>query len=416
MRGTPCVYSATRESRSGRKRFLSLVSKQKEQRNKGVKSQAPKPKSKPTRRKRVAPSGLESNTPIKEDNEDGNKAHQQTNESSGEPDESKVDDGSSDLLGTWNHSHMDPNFELPPSPDGLADISMSMDAEFHTTVFIDTGHINTPIPTDYDLYGHGDDDFDLFTSSTTESPLSTSESFASPSELTNQILTDLPSPCTCLGIIVIMLEELDELEQVPSTSMSVPILKISYSTIDDILASLKTQISHAAMILRCTVCYSRRENISLLIRACEMLARLAGRIVLSYQTQQHRVHTISNTFAAVYSPPLTPAASPTEFTTPTNVNPANIGLDGSGANSSSSRPDSSNAMFFGRYKTDPSEWECLLRVLIGFQLNSLTGLLSSVRKCATGNISMSQMARLRSAETMVGGLVGQLESPVPRPR
>jgi len=403
--------------------------KKKKQHRQQNEDHAQKSPSKPSRRKRIARSGLESNKPTEKDDEDGVKTekHWKT-EGSDEPLAAVVEHGIMDLLETWNHHpHMGANFDLPSPPDGLATVCMPLDTVVHTDTFMDA------IPTRYGEYGHDDGDFELFTSSASESPLSTSESSGPGSESTSPTFTQPPSspataqsdinmtyldhnnsPCNCLGIIVTMLEGLDEL--VPSGSMSIPIFTISHSTVDDILASLKTQISHAAKVLRCTICYSRREHISLLTRACEMLVGLAGGIVLSYQTQQHQAQSLNISLTAAVSPPPTPAASPTDFcvAAPTNVNPADISLDSShsGANTSSSSPDSGNDMFLARYHTDPSEWEYLLPGRIGFQLNAMTGLLGSVRKCATGNISMAQMTRLHSAEAMVCGLARQLASPM----
>ena len=128
----------------------------------------------------------------------------------------------------------------------LSTATMELDTEFHTNTFTDACDITTSIPSSYGEFRHDDADFGLFTSSTTESPLSESTSpiFTNPpsSPATTQAdinPTYLSHSCSCLGIIVTMLEELDELT--PPGPTSTPILTISYSTIDDILASLKTQ-------------------------------------------------------------------------------------------------------------------------------------------------------------------------------
>ncbi|KAM7203156.1 hypothetical protein V8F20_004098 [Naviculisporaceae sp. PSN 640] len=224
------------------------------------------------------------------------------------------------------------------------------------------------------------------------------------------------SSCNCLPTIVMMLEELDALLS-PQSLGNLSLAVITNATLDDTLASLKTAIAHAAQILRCTRCHARGEHMALLTRVCEMLVRLCERIVLSY-LQQPSASTSATT--SLPTPPLSVSlhrnslsVSGTSPNTPTTTDshshgimmspPGNNNVNGNGNNNNNN--NNTQTVFFGRYKTDASEWECLMRVLISMQLKSLSSLLAGVRRSA----SSTQLSRLQSAEAQVRTLASQLQ-------
>ncbi|KAK3946257.1 hypothetical protein QBC46DRAFT_444405 [Diplogelasinospora grovesii] len=281
-----------------------------------------------------------------------------------------------------------------------------------------------------------------------------------------QAAAEISTPCSCLTTIVGLLEELDELAPAAGPC-------ISYATLDEVLAAHKSSVSQAIGILRCTRCRARSEHMALLTRVCEGLTRLCERIVTAYlepvavqlsgnftnlsmkqQQQQQTMHqhhtcnhhslsqhhhptgggrfvqqqrTTSSSSASTNTPtPATSSSSSNLSTCMTVVDSSccasalqQQGQDHHSASSSSS--SSSSLLFCGRYQTDPSEWECLVRVLICIQMHALANLLAGVRRCslsAANTVStLSSPAgpspsRLHEAELLVRALANRLQGSV----
>ncbi|KAK4210340.1 hypothetical protein QBC37DRAFT_35698 [Rhypophila decipiens] len=273
--------------------------------------------------------------------------------------------------------------------------------------------------------------------------------------------------CNCLSVISSMLEELDDLVYplihtitkpevlaLPCPSGSPNLDSAPTPTVDQMLGSLKTQMANANNVVQCSVCQNRGEHISLLIRACETMVRFAERIVLAYLGKRTQETTFGSARTGMLvpdsTPPPTPAASPSDGITMLHSVASDSHACGtaSGLGSinpailetcyPSSRPDpttganftkdnlsgfiniqthhlSNGDMFFGGYKTDPSEYEALMNLLIGLQLKGLVVLLASLLRQhpqgASTSVSLTtkQIARLHAAEGVVRGLIVRLE-------
>ncbi|KAM7193222.1 hypothetical protein V8F33_007922 [Rhypophila sp. PSN 637] len=271
--------------------------------------------------------------------------------------------------------------------------------------------------------------------------------------------------CNCLSVISSMLEELDDLvyplihtitkpEVLALPSGSPTLDSAPNPTVDQMLGSLKTQMANANNVVQCSVCQNRGEHISLLIRACETMVRFAERIVLAYLGKRTQETAFGSTRTAMLvpdsTPPPTPAASPSDGISMLHSAASDSHACGtaSGLGSinpailetsyPSSRPDpttgakftkenltgfiniqthnlSNGDMFFGGYKTDPSEYEALMNLLIGLQLKGLAVLLGSLLRqhpqdpSTSISLTAKQVARLHAAEGVVGGLIVRLE-------
>ncbi|KAM7185784.1 hypothetical protein V8F20_011664 [Naviculisporaceae sp. PSN 640] len=479
VRGIQCVYSAT-GSRSARNRKALKVAESTDLKVKkpiGIE----KPKEKPKRQGKAsgvrrtdstkppkAPSKRKPKSSSPNDGYEGTGAEEDAgqrsrkNESCFKAVQPKIEqemdqdpdrpfqDGVFEVLTTWPQPHqLGMDLEMTAHPyHGLPETT-TLDPGFLTTTLADSP--NYP-ELDRNASSPDDGDFTLFTSnspftvasdSLDSTPLSTEPSsgitspmfIKAPGSATDIDMafstdSDIARSCNCLGTIAVLFDELDDLVPhslsfITSSADSSPL-----RTVDGLLASLKAQISGAATISSCPLCRTRGGNTSLLIRACEMIVRLAERLVLSYKAQSSRVQGV-NPFRhcpadLASTPPPTPAPSPSDFlptVNPAKISSANALIPGSPSYCDRHKDESSDnctaGMFFGRYKTDPTEYETVMRVLIGLQLKALAALLASIlrqelRPCAGDGeagvrLSEKQTARVQAAQSVVGSLIDRLE-------
>lgn len=174
--------------------------------------------------------------------------------------------------------------------------------------------------------------------------------------------------CQCLSVIVTLLDELD----------SRLILNAPYSAAtDSLLAFHKTSVLSASQITGCRRCQNRSENIALLTRVCEKLARLLESIVatlLQSQTSMSMsVSPISMRHGSFSGDQLGRMASP--------------------------------VILCGSYPADSSEWQYVIHALAFLQFGALRDLVAELRRHAP----RQHLIRLQSTELKTQGLFQRLQ-------
>ncbi|RYC57453.1 hypothetical protein CHU98_g8750 [Xylaria longipes] len=180
--------------------------------------------------------------------------------------------------------------------------------------------------------------------------------------------TEGQDKCQCLSVIVTLLDELD--------SILIPNAPYSAAT-DSLLAFHKTSVLSASRITSCRRCQSRSENIALLTRVCEKLARLLESIVATLLQSQPSmsmpVSPISMRHGSFSGDQLSSMASP--------------------------------VVLCGSYPADSSEWQYVIHALAFLQFGALRDLVAELRRHAP----RQHLIRLQSTELKTQSLFQRLQ-------
>ncbi len=184
--------------------------------------------------------------------------------------------------------------------------------------------------------------------------------------------------CNCLGVIVTLLEDLE----------SLPLSQIAYAALDTALASHKLCLSQVDQVVRCENCVARSELMALLTHVCEQLTRLCERLVAVF------LHA-----GSLASPPSGLASLPTPA-----ESVSDSGLSQQLSSSTRKILDSATLPFHcGSYNAAPSEWKCVIRLLISLQVRALFAVLGRLRET-------SFSTRLELIHTKIRVVINRLES------
>jgi len=184
--------------------------------------------------------------------------------------------------------------------------------------------------------------------------------------------------CNCLSVIVTLLEDLE----------SLLLSQIAYTALDTALASHKMCLSQVDQVVRCENCVARSELIALLTHVCDKLTRLCERLVAVF----------------LHAEPLTsPASSSGLASLPTPAESVSNTSLSQLSSSTRKMLDSATLPFHcGSYNAAPSEWKCVIRLLISLQVRALFAVLGRLRET---NFS----SRLESIHAKIRVVINRLE-------
>lgn len=281
--------------------------------------------------------------------------------SDGTGDESPSESGQ----GAWKTSHANEASHDPITLQGFGHNSLDLDRFFNNNYFDNEGNLAELEP------------WSLSSSDPRGRQKSVSES-------SQQGRPEIPNRCTCLSMVVALMDDLDL--ALRST--------VNVSDLDSMLQSNKVALSQARQILDCTDCSARSEHIALLTRVCDALAKLAGNAAaVLLQVGE----------APNWSPPSSSTLSPCQpVQSLQRISPE---LSQPPPSFEDAEP---SVVHCGRYEADASEWECVLRLLTIIQIRALHQFLDDLK----GHTTQLHFSRLESIKLRTRGLLDRLQPPI----
>jgi hypothetical protein len=217
-----------------------------------------------------------------------------------------------------------------------------------------------------------------------------------------------PSPpiaqsCQCLAAVLFAVEELE-------TSCNPG----HRSELDSIIAYEKEAIRRCRLMLKCSVCPLKPENLVLLAFMAEKLVSASSRIVLIYRNRDSLAspRQSNNHIKDCASPSIPPFHHDTFDDLLTNFNTSSLTPAIGPDPDPGYMPPGWREMLLGDYEiSSVMEWEHIIRVLIVLQIRGVVDLLGNMRNVFGEYLGERRMASLARSESRLAELRRELYTP-----
>ncbi|KAL2796149.1 hypothetical protein BJX66DRAFT_336168 [Aspergillus keveii] len=210
-------------------------------------------------------------------------------------------------------------------------------------------------------------------------------------------------PCQCLAAVLFAVEELE-------TSCNPG----HRSELDSIIAYEKEAIRRCRLMLKCSVCPLKRENLVLLAFMAEKLVSASSRIVLIYRNRDSIASPgqTNNHNRDCASPSIPPFHHDTFDDLLPNFNTSSLTTQIGPDPEPDYMPPGWREMLLGDYEiSSVMEWEHIMRVLIVLQIRGVIDLLADMRSVCEEYLGERRMASLARAESRLAELRRELYIP-----
>ncbi|KAL2859547.1 hypothetical protein BJX68DRAFT_261974 [Aspergillus pseudodeflectus] len=216
-----------------------------------------------------------------------------------------------------------------------------------------------------------------------------------------------PSPpftqsCQCLAAVLFAVEELE-------TSCNPG----HRSELDSIIAYQKEAIKRCRLMLKCSACPLKRENLVLLAFMAEKLVSASSQIVLIYRNRDSIAGTgQSDHIKVCASPSIPPFHHDTFDELLNNFNTYPLTTHTGADPDREYMPPGWREMLLGDYEiSSVAEWQQIMRVLIVLQIKGVVELLGDLRNVCAEALGESRMASLARSERILAELRRELSTP-----